>query len=268
MVAAYRARYGARPDAVVRDPWASALAGEEGITFSRAFDRAFPPMELWTGMRTAYLDRQVHHWTARGASQVVLLGAGFDARAARLASSGVRFFEVDHPATQSEKLERLRSLEGYPIDAATYTSCDFEREDFLDRLIALGFEATRPSLIIWEGVVPYLSERAVRATVKRIATGCHSDTVLVFDYLAKRVVHGPDRGDMAQDIRTVVSDLGEPVAFGTDHPLPLLFEEGFAKVRQISFDEITLDITGTYDRDRGFRFQHVATATRTADLGL
>jgi hypothetical protein len=56
--------------------------------------------------------------------------------------------------------------------------------------------------------------------------------------------------------------------FGTNDPLPMLFEEGFRRVRQLTFDEITLDLTGTYERGRSFRSQHLAIASRAADLGL
>src|SRR6266498_3246019 len=102
MVAAYRARATRRVDPICCDPWARGMAGGLGLELSIAFDRHVPHMELWIALRTAYLDRHVIHLVGeRGVKQVVLLGAGFDTRAARLARAGVQFFEVDHPATQS-----------------------------------------------------------------------------------------------------------------------------------------------------------------------
>jgi methyltransferase (TIGR00027 family) len=157
MVAAYRGRATARPEPLCVDPWAAALAGEEGDAIARRFDAGFPHMELWIAVRTAYLDDKVRQLGAHpfDVRQVVILGAGLDTRAARLASPGVRFFEVDQPATQADKLERLRTLHAYPIGAANYVSCDFEHEDFLDRLASVGFRADEPATILWEGVVPY-----------------------------------------------------------------------------------------------------------------
>ena len=70
----------------------------------------------------------------------MILGAGYDTRAARLPRAGVRYFEVDHPATQAAKRERLAELDGYPVEAATYVTCNFEREDPIERLAASGFE--------------------------------------------------------------------------------------------------------------------------------
>lgn len=266
MVAAYRARASARPDPLCSDPYAAALAGEEGATLAESFDRAFPHMERWMALRTAYLDAHVVRWTAErhGFTQVVILGAGLDTRAARLARSGVRFFEVDHPATQAHKRAQLALVPGYPAGAAVYAPCDFERDDFLERLSAVGFDPTRPALVLWEGVTPYLSEAAVRATARRIAEGCEPRTVLAFDHVGKRMGAGERLRDKDQDTRKYVDDLGEPLRFGTDYILPLLYEEGFRFVRQLTFDQIGLAITGTYTREHEFRFQYVAVASRTA----
>ncbi len=270
MVAAYRARASARPEPLCADPWANALAGDEGAELARRFDQRFPHMELWMALRTTYLDHLVHRFTRNphGFAQVVILGAGLDTRAARLGTAGVRFFEVDHPATQAEKQARVAALDGYPGDAATYVPCDFERGDhFLDRLTAAGFDAGDPALVIWEGVTAYLTEPAVRVTARRVAHGMNERSVLVFDHLGKRMGQGTKIRDRDQETRAYVSGLGEPVMFGSDHVLPLLFEEGFLWVRQLTFDEIALAITGTYARDREFRFQYISLASRaTPDI--
>ena len=159
MVCAYRARATKAAKPIINDPWAEALAGSDGHEIARLLDSRFPPMELWLTLRVAYLDRLVGLAVDRmNVRQVVILGAGYDTRAARLPRAGVRFFEVDHPATQAAKRERLARVAGYPIDAATYVTCNFEREDPIDRLGANGFATREPALVIWEGVVPYLTE--------------------------------------------------------------------------------------------------------------
>ncbi len=267
MVAAYRARSTARSEPVCHDPWAAALAGEEGESIATAYDAVFPHMELWTAVRTAFLDERVRRFTAAGVAQVVLLGAGFDTRAARLARPGVRFFEVDQGASQAEKLARLRALDGYPIESAAYVTCDFEHEDFLDRLTARGFSVEAPAVFVWEGVTPYLTEAAVRATLRRIAHGTHAGSVVMFDHMRKKIVRGDVRDPRDDQSRVFVADLGEPLRFGLDYPLPLLVEEGFRRVRALTFDEATLDVTGTYERERAFRFQGIVLASRGADLG-
>lgn len=266
LVAAYRARASARPDPVCSDPWAAALAGDEGQEYARRCDAGFTHGEFWLGVRTAYLDAEVRRltdpagWDAR---QVVILGAGLDTRAARLARDGVRFFEVDHPDTQRDKLRRLEALDGYPVAAATYVPCDFEQDDFLDRLSASGLDPSAPVVFVWEGVTYYLTEGAVRGTLRRIAGGCHPRSVLLFDYVHKKLVAGALKDDKDRQTRELVADLGEPLRHGIDDVVPLLYEEGFRHVRSTSFDEACLSLTSTYDRARKFRFQHLCLASRS-----
>jgi methyltransferase (TIGR00027 family) len=267
LVAAYRARASRRENALISDPWAAGLAGADGEALAAKVDAFLNERELWIAVRTAYLDDHVVRWIREHEgtpTQIVVLGAGFDARAARLAHPGVRFFEVDQPATQKEKLARLAQLEGYPIEAATYVACDFEKDDFLDRLKASGFDATLPAFVLWEGVTPYLYEPAIRATLKRIATGCEAHSVLVFDHFTRAFVEGATRADGDQQTRDLVEELGERFVFGTNDPVPMLYEEGFRHVRSVSFDEACLSLTGTYRRERQFRFQRMVVASRTA----
>jgi methyltransferase (TIGR00027 family) len=264
MVAAYRARASAKPEPICSDRWASGLAGVEGEDLALAYDRSFPHMELWIAVRTAFFDACVLAQLERGTVQVVLLGAGFDTRAARLARPGVRFFEVDRAESQAEKLARLSRLPGYPATPATYVACDFEASDFLDALSAAGFAREAPAVFVWEGVTPYLTEPAVRATLRRIATGADASSVVLFDHLRTKIVAGAVKDPKDLESRAFVADLGEPLRFGVDYPLPLLYEEGFRRVRMLTFDEACLELTGTYDRARAFRFQGIVIASRAA----
>jgi methyltransferase (TIGR00027 family) len=265
LVAGYRARATARPAPVCDDPWAEVLAGDEGATLTRDYDAVYPPMELWVAVRTAFIDARVRRATsALGARQVVVLGAGFDTRAARLAAPGVRFFEVDRQETQAEKLGRLGAAASYPIDAATYVACDFESQDFVTELGRAGFSVDAPALVVWEGVTPYLTEPAIRATLRRIASGLAKESVVVFDHLRRKIVAGEVKDEKDLASRDFVGDLGEPLRFGVDDVLPLLYEEGFRRVRTLNFDEACLAETGTYERERKFRFQGLAIASRGA----
>ncbi|HKE15503.1 MAG TPA: SAM-dependent methyltransferase [Kofleriaceae bacterium] len=264
MVAAYRARASRRVDPVCSDPWAHGLAGALGLELSVALDRHFPHMELWIALRTAYLDAHVAHHIERGVRQVVLLGAGFDTRAARLGRPGVRFFEVDHPATQVEKRARLAELRGYPVDAATFVGCDFESgQDFAAQLGESGFDAAAPAVVLWEGVVAYLSEEAVRATLCRVAEALHIDSPIYFDYIGKRLADADRIKPSDHGARDEVSRMGEPIRFGINDPVPLLAGSGFRHIRTVTFDQLALGLTGTYDRDRMFRFQSICVASRS-----
>ena len=262
MVCAYRARASRWARPIMTDRWAAALAGEEGERIAAGFDVHWPAMEIWLALRVAYLDRLVALATDRlGARQVVILGAGYDTRAARLPKAGVRYFEVDHPDTQAAKRERLATLPGYPIDAAIYAPCDFEREDPVERLRAAGLDAREPTLVLWEGVVPYLSEAAVRATATTLARGLDPRSLIAFDFVGKNMVTGANLSTDDRGSRDYLGGLAEPVRFGSEHITPLLAACGYRWVRSVTFDELALQFLGDYQRDRLFRFQRIALAS-------
>jgi methyltransferase (TIGR00027 family) len=117
----------------------------------------------------------------RGVSQVVVLGAGLDTYAYRSPlRDRLRIFEVDHPATQAWKRQRLAAA--IPVPASlTFAPVDFEHETLSEGLAAAGFDRAQQTFFTWLGVVPYLTEEAVWTTLGFIASlpgGAH----VVFDY--------------------------------------------------------------------------------------
>jgi len=260
MIAAYRARATRAGWAGCDDPWADALAGEDGYALAQAFDQVQPAMEQWVAVRTAFFDRAVRK-RLKTHPQVVLLGAGLDSRAVRLAAPGVRFFEVDHPASQRERRKRLGAVEGYPTDAAVSVPCDFENDDFLTQLQQAGFQGRIPAVVLWEGVASYLSDGAVRATMRRVAIGMHPESVLLFDVIGRRMVEGEVRNPADQQTRALLASFGEPLRWGTDDLVPVLFGEGFRQMRVDPMDVVALNLTGTYDRARRWRFQYLTQAS-------
>ena len=99
-------------------------------------------------------------------AQVVLLGAGLDARAYRLeALSDATVYEIDHPATQRYKRARVEGL--IPTARAVrFVTVDFERDRLDERLAEAGHDLDRPSLWVWEGVTMYLPEPAIRGSLR------------------------------------------------------------------------------------------------------
>jgi len=261
MVCAYRARASRWPHPLFVDPWAEQLAGPLGHELARHIDLRFPPMEMWLALRVAYLDRLVGIAVDRlSIRQIVILGAGYDTRAARLPRAGVRFFEVDHPATQADKRARLAELDGYPGDAATYVTCDFERDDPVARLCDSGFSEREPALVLWEGVVSYLTEDAIRATARRLADGLDPRSLIACEFLGKHYATAARVRTADAETRAYMTELGEPIRWGTDDILPVLYECGFRWVRTLDFNELALELLGDYDRERQFRFQRIALA--------
>lgn len=116
--------------------------------------------------RTRVLDDVVREASRSGIDQLVILGAGLDARAWRLGEvvSGMDVFEVDHPDTQSYKRARLAGREAQSRSVA-FVGINFETDALDAKLLAAGFDARRPAVVLWEGVVMYLPAPAIDATL-------------------------------------------------------------------------------------------------------
>jgi methyltransferase (TIGR00027 family) len=108
--------------------------------------------------RTRFFDDQVLAAIGAGTRQVVILGAGYDDRALRFRTAGVRFFELDHPATQADKAQRLQSMNA--THGPFLVPADFSRDDAGDILAAHGHDAHQPSLFTCEGLLVYLDQQA------------------------------------------------------------------------------------------------------------
>ncbi len=118
------------------------------------------PMRAHLEARTRFFDDQVLSAIDAGISQVVILGAGYDDRALRFRSPGVRFLEVDHPGTQADKRRRLERM-GADLGALTLVPADFREDEVGSALERSGHRADRPSLVLAEGLLVYLEPDTV-----------------------------------------------------------------------------------------------------------
>jgi methyltransferase (TIGR00027 family) len=133
-------------------------------------------------LRAAAIDAALRAALAEGIGQLVILGAGLDTRAFRMAElGGVAVFEVDHPATQAYKRRRSRSLRSL-AKSLTFVPIDFERATLAAALPAAGFRPEERTAWIWEGVVMYLSDEALGRTLDDIARLSAPASTLIVHY--------------------------------------------------------------------------------------
>lgn len=116
----------------------------------------------YVAARTRFYDDAVTRAIDDGVGQVVVIAAGYDSRAWRLARPGVRFFEVDHPATQKDK--RQRAPEGGPV----YVPVDFAVDSLARCLTAAGFTTDTATIFTLEGLTVYLTEQQVRDLLRAL----------------------------------------------------------------------------------------------------
>lgn len=181
--AAYRAIHQTLEGGVIfRDPFAARILDDEtrGGLDDMASDLSLRPMRLMIAARSRFSEETLAACVARGVRQVVVLGAGLDTFSLRNPHAGIRVFEVDYPATQAWKRERLEQAGLAVPDTLTFAPVDFERQSLADGLAAAGFRADRSAFFQWLGVVPYLTREAISQTLDFIAAVPESE--VVFDY--------------------------------------------------------------------------------------
>jgi methyltransferase (TIGR00027 family) len=120
-------------------------------------------------MRTLAIDAALREAVEAGVRQLVVLGAGLDARAWRMPElAETRVFEVDHPSTQAYKRARVGARSPAAKDVR-FVAVDFAKDSLEAALANAGHDVAAPTFWLWEGVTPYLPREAVRATLAAVA---------------------------------------------------------------------------------------------------
>jgi methyltransferase (TIGR00027 family) len=202
LTAAARALGSREPDASVRNPdwFAGRLIGPAELALiadhpiSRALDRDFQEAMndtevfgfVWLMLvRTRFIDEQMVRAIRNGATQVVILGAGFDTRAHRFPElfKDAAVIEVDYGATQEYKQRRVdAALGGAPANVA-YAPIDFTRENLGEVLHRAGFQPDRTTYYICEGVSMYVPEEGMKQTLRAIAAESAPGSTLLLEYI-------------------------------------------------------------------------------------
>jgi methyltransferase (TIGR00027 family) len=185
-----------------------------GKGIPKFIDHRWPGARSSGVARTRLIDDLMMDSLKSGLEQVVILGAGFDARAYRLLHPAkTRFFEVDQPSTSRTKRRLLAECLGaLPSDVA-FVEVDFNQQELGPALEQAGFEPQQPTFFLWEGVTNYLTENAVDATLRwigRTAPPSH----LVFTYVHRDVIRAPRSFAGAQRLGRTLAQAGERWTFG------------------------------------------------------
>jgi methyltransferase (TIGR00027 family) len=195
---------------IFTDPLALKIVGPEAEASVRAgrerhTGKAASRMRAFLAARSRYTEDCFAEAFERGVRQYVVLGAGLDTFAYRNRRSGLRVFEVDHPATQGWKRARLQSAGIAIPDALSYAPVDFERETLAQGLARAGFDFAAPAFFAWLGVVPYLSAEAIWATLGCVAHDMAAGSEIVFDYAE------PSQSPALSELARRVAEIGEPL---------------------------------------------------------
>ncbi|MEU7880664.1 class I SAM-dependent methyltransferase [Microbispora bryophytorum] len=182
--AAVRARETARPDRLFQDPWASALAGERGRELLRRKEERDRREDVLLPLRTRWFDDAVAAELTGQTGQLVELGSGLDTRPYRLRlPAGTRAFELDQSSVQRHK-EAVLATMPTPGRSVTDVATDL-RGDWSPDLVHAGFEPSRRSVWVAEGLLMYLDHDAATRLLRTTAGLSAPGSVLILDTLAR-----------------------------------------------------------------------------------
>jgi methyltransferase (TIGR00027 family) len=215
------------------DPWAVPILGPdaEALIAERGARPESRGIRFFIVARSRLAeDRLAEAIDRRGVGQLVVLGAGLDTFAYRNPFRGrLSIFEVDHPATQAWKRQRLNEA-GITIPSElTFAPIDFERDRLLDALVAAGFDPGRRTFFTWLGVSLYLTPETVLETLGTVAA-LPGGGEIVFDYMAQA---------QSERSRALFEALAQRVAAaGEPFRSQFIVADLHSAMRDIGFDEI------------------------------
>jgi len=190
--------YGA---AAADDLLARDVAGSAAVDLSDSMNR-------YLRGRTAFFDDTVIKALDRGVTQVVCIGAGYDGRSLRYAKPGVRWWEVDHPDTQADKLTRMQRLR-IETPRITFVGFDLRSSGLAMTLTGHGLVPESPSLFLCEGVAVYLDAAVLESLLSELRLVAHAGTRLALS--AATASSSADHAARRRRFQTAVASLGEPV---------------------------------------------------------
>ncbi len=229
------------------DPYALQIIGPDAAaaTVAKADGRVSGSFRAFMAVRSRYAEDELAACVARGVRQYVVLGAGLDTFAWRnpwadeAGPAGLRVFEVDFPATQHWKRQRLANVGMAAPPSLTFAPVDFESQTLAEGLRAAGFRTDEPACFSWLGVTMYLTREAFEATVGFIGSLPPGGGV-TFDYAVERSELGFLEKLALDRLSRKVEAVGEPfqLFFRRAELAAIMRQSGFGELEDAGADEL------------------------------
>jgi len=233
---------------IFSDPVARVVLGSDADALISVVsaDPAQRQMRVFMAARSRFAEDSLNMAVSRGVRQVVILGAGLDTFSLRNphARLGLRVFEVDHPATQAWKRDRLQEANLAIPTMLTFAPVDFTCQDLAQELAAAGFQADQPAFFCWLGVVPYLRRQAISSILRFIANLPCSE--VVFDYSEPLENYSPERRANVAAVAERTAAIGEPWLsyFDPDEIAQELRGYGFGDLEDLGMSQMAIRYLG------------------------
>jgi methyltransferase (TIGR00027 family) len=227
---------------ILQDPFALKILQEDErdvVQFAIAHPLASIG-RLFTSARSRIAEDLLSKAVESGVPQVVILGAGLDTFALRSSDRArqIYTYEVDHPATQTWKRQRLAEAQLAISPGLVFVPVDLEKDDLGKALAGAGFQQNSPAFFTWLGVVPYLTQDSIARTLGYVASIRNSE--VVFDYMEPPEAFSDDLRQLEAARTEHLKKINECSAarFEPSGIAAILRSHGFHTIKDISFQEI------------------------------
>ena len=225
VTAAGRAKESERSDCLVYDPYAKKLAGDSGMKLVEQFGDIFIDAEAIT---TRVFDDAVIKFVEGGGTQIVVLGAGVDARPYRLQilrDRSIRWWEMDYEGVLSYKAGVLGDSK--PLCMLVRIPTDILEKGLFQRLIDTGLNPELRTLWVAEGVFHYLRREEVAEFLETIHSASSDGSTVFFSALSSSTKSHTGK---FEDSMSYLRKMGAPMTFALDDPRGLLESHGYANI--------------------------------------
>jgi methyltransferase (TIGR00027 family) len=224
--AAHRARETEKPNALFKDPYARALAGEEGVEMLRQAEAENPQHQIiasYMVIRTRFFDDLMVRAVERGIRQVVLLAAGMDCRAFRFPwPSDLNIYEIDQPEIVELKTQLLQE-QNVKSECKRVALPVMLGDNWDEALLAAGFSPTQPTLWCAEGIVCYLPEEKAMELLNKITAMSAPGSMIGADMISHSYLVYPGM----KQVLEILEQRGLAWRYGHDEPEKLLAGKGW-----------------------------------------
>jgi methyltransferase (TIGR00027 family) len=224
------------PLPLLHDPWGDRLVPASGIEFLRQkalaelsaeelANQSTSHVDLWlrsrpfyTGVitRSRFTEDALLAAVKRGVRQYVMIGAGFDSYTLRRPqwAHNLVVYEIDHPATQAAKRQRITECKVHVDQPIRYVAADLSKEDLVSALSRSDFQSNEPAFFSWLGVTMYLSREDNLRLFSTIAQYAAPSSEVAFSYFEQAVFQSDTGGEAFSEMQRTVSSIGEPLLSG------------------------------------------------------
>lgn len=252
-IAIHRFAESQRPEGerICYDPYAVYFLSPETLEFrarnpdkakaaQEQYERFFPGLGNSIRAKVRYFDDFIKKSIDEGLEQLIILGAGYDSRAYRIDGlKKMRVFEVDHPGTQNLKIEKIKEIFGSLPDNVVYAPVDLGIDDLGKKLMETGYDKSKMSLFIMEGVIFYVPPKMVDEILSFIVKNSGKGNGVLFDYFPQCVVDGSCEREVGKNIHNHLLQIGEPLQFGIEDcgVEAFLSQRGFSKIKNVTSED-------------------------------